>query len=70
METLSIETRDTVAGTWLYFRDLPKQEHTIFYQRGRFELESIRHMYAQEKRRISITIFTTFKFADSTTAEM
>ena len=40
--TLSIVTKKTTDGTWLYFKDTLKQEQILLYQGDTFELDSAR----------------------------
>ena len=53
METLLIETREANEGTWLYFKDPPKQEQTLLYEGDTFETDSVQYFFDQDKNQVS-----------------
>ena len=67
MGTSFIETREANERTWLFFKDLLKQEQTLLYQGDTFEIDSVHYFFDQEKKP---NILTIIKFSDSITAKI
>ena len=67
MGILFIETRKANEGTWLYFKDPMKQEHTLLYQGDTFEIDSVQYLFHQDKKP---NILTIVNFSDSITAKI
>ena len=51
--TLFIETREANEGTWLYFKDPLKQEHTFLYRGDTFKIDSVQNHFTKTKNQTS-----------------
>ena len=67
METFFIQNSVTTEGTWLHFKDTMKQEQTLLYQGGTFELDSKQYIFDQNTKPIFLTIVN---YSNSTTAKI